>query len=81
MKKQDEMNQLKKFMIEEEDFIKYAKMNEKHIDEFLRFQYDNDLINYLDKKYLDVSYLIIENNLIDLDMLWLDFKSYIDEMY
>ena len=80
MKKTDEMNVLKNYMLEDFDFMLYAKMNIYNIVRFIKSQYDNNLINYLDKRYLDVSYLVIDDKLIDLDSLWLDFKNYIDEL-
>lgn len=52
----------------------YQEAMEKLIDSFL----SEEEIYYLDKPYMDISYLKIDNRLIDLDTIWEEFKAIIE---
>jgi hypothetical protein len=82
--KQTTLNKLKAFILNDQDFRTYYQVARqlKNLNGFNTFVglWLNDYnqggyINLLDKKYIDCSYVIIDENIIDLDYLYIDFKS------
>jgi len=64
---------------EDADIIKGSHSGYKNaIRQFLYSHYQEDTFNYyiLDKRYIDLSYIIINDNIINLDDLYIDFKTY-----
>jgi hypothetical protein len=82
--KQTTLNKLKAFIFNDEHFRTYYQSARqlKNLNGFNAFVglWLNDYnqggyIALLDKKYIDCSYVIIDENIIDLDSLYIDFKS------
>lgn len=88
MRKRDIKRKLKQFMIDDDDFNKlcnkYGYYTKEHeiMSDFLDFAFALDIVRYVDKKYIDVTWLQLNddgNTLVDLDYLWVDFISYLDD--
>lgn len=82
--KQTTLNKLKAFILNDQDFRTYYQSARQlknlngfkaFIDQWLNHYNYGGYIALLDKRYLDCSYVIINKNIIDLDSLYLDFKS------
>jgi hypothetical protein len=81
---QTTLNKLKAFILNDQDFKTYYQSSRqlKNLNGFNAFVglWLNDYnqggyIALLDKKYLDCAYVIIDENIIDLDSLYIDFES------
>lgn len=86
MKKQQEtISKLKRFILKDQDFRTYYQNARqlKNLNGFNKFidnwfnhlQANPRYVALLDKRYLDCSYVIINDNIIDLDSLWIDYQS------
>lgn len=79
------LNKLKRFILNDQDFRTYYQNARQlknlngfndYIDDWFNHLKDNPhYVALLDKRYLDCSYIIINGNIIDLDSLYLDYKS------
>jgi len=74
------------FVNQDDDFKNlYKRYNKNKISGFKSFAKRNidvfvsDFNIFLDKPYLDVSYLKVKDKLIDLDLLYDIFKNYLEE--
>jgi hypothetical protein len=81
---QTTLNKLKAFILNDRDFKTYYQSSRqlKNLNGFnafiglwLKDYNDIGCIALLDKKYIDCAYVIIDENIIDLDYLYIDFKS------
>ena len=67
------------YVMSQDDFLMMCRSDKKVIKEFLDYEFENKMIKYLDKKYLDIAWVIIDSKIIDVDSLWNDFKSYLGD--
>jgi len=83
-KQQETMKALKSFILKDKDFQDYYKQARqvKNLNGFNKFilawlESLNDIMDgyILDKKYLDISWFMVNDNIIDMDSLYLDFES------
>jgi hypothetical protein len=91
MKKlQNTMEALQNFILQDEDFQTYYKQSrqlknlngyKKYITEWLQSLTDIMDGYLLDKKYLDISWFMVNENIIDMDSLYLDFQSDVKSYY
>ena len=82
---------LKKFIINDIDFIKKQNSNKKYlilekitfnnlIDNVLNDIFENMQESlFLNKKYLDISYIIFNDKIIDLDFIYSVFVDYLND--
>jgi hypothetical protein len=81
----DTLNKLKAFVLNDQDFRSYYQgarqlknlngFNAYVNDWFNHLKDEPNFVALLDKKYLDCSYIVINENIIDLDSLWIDYQS------
>ena len=81
----DTLNKLKAFVLNDQDFRSYYQGARQlknlngfnaYINDWFNHLKDNpNYVALLDKKYLDCAYVVINSNIIDLDSLYIDFKS------
>jgi hypothetical protein len=88
MRKRDEKRLLYKFMIDDDEYKNviyyFGDLDyKKKIKEFLQYAYDLDFIKRLDKYYLDLSWIELQNDydtvIIDGDDLYHDLKVWMEE--
>ena len=88
MRKRDEKRFLYKFMIDDDVYQNVIHNHgeldyKKKIKVFLRYAYDFNFIRRLDKYYLDISWIELQNDydtvIIDGDNLYHDLKVWIEE--
>jgi len=88
MRKRDEKRLLYNFMIEDDEYKNviyyFGDLDyKKRIKEFLQYAYDLDFIKRLDKYYLDVSWIELQNKydtvIIDGDDLYHDLTIWMEE--
>ena len=68
---------IREYVCSDEEFLKLGDVDT--LDMALDFMFYEDKVLTLDKPYLDVSYLRIGDSIIDIDSLYLDIKSFIEE--
>ena len=68
---------IREYVCSDEEFLKLGDVDT--LDMALDFMFYEDMVQTLDKPYLDVSYLRIGDSIIDIDSLYLDIKSFIEE--
>ena len=68
---------IREYVCSDEEFLKLGDVDT--LDMALDFMFYEDKVQTLDKPYLDVSYLRIGDSIIDIDSLYLDIKSFIEE--
>lgn len=91
MEKQKEtIKALEAFILRDKDFQNYYKTSRqlKNLNGFSKFvkawlESLSDIMDgyLLDKKYLDVSWFMTNGNIIDMDSLYIDFKSDVRSYY
>lgn len=88
MRKRDIKRKLKQFLINDYDFkdlcneYGYYTKEREIMSDFLDFAFALDIVCYVDKKYIDVSWLQLDDDgkvLVDLDYLWRDFIFYLED--
>ena len=79
---------LKNFILSDLDFqtvfVEYKKTKnefEKNVIDFLDYIFNEKIYIYLDKKYIDIQYVVNSqtNNIIDLDLLYNMFKCDLED--
>ena len=88
MRRRDEKRLLYKFMIDDDDYKNviyyFGDLDyKKKIKEFLDYAYNLEIVNRLDKYYIDVSWINLKNKndnvIIDGDDLYHDLKVWAEE--
>lgn len=89
MRVRDEKSKLYQFMIEDYDYLQlcnyygYYSKEKQTIKEFLDYAYGLGIVSKLDKYYIDVAWIKLQNKydtaIIDGDYLWMDFKTWLIE--